>query len=58
MDETFPSGWEISSNNYLVSNETANDDDDVFQSLDLDLESSGEKVCCISHNQPTNKKND
>ena len=34
-DDPFPSGWEIASNNYLVSSEA--NTEDVFGSLDLDL---------------------
>ena len=34
-DDPFPSGWEIATNNYLVSSESSSED--VFGSLDLDL---------------------
>ena len=41
-DDPFPSGWEIATSNYLVSNES--NGEDVFESLDLDLGPGGEKV--------------
>jgi hypothetical protein len=40
-DETFTSGWELTSSNLLV-----NADDDVFHSFDIDLNGNPDKVRC------------